>query len=681
MLSYLQRVGRALMVPVATLPAAAILFGIGYWIDPTGTGADNMLAALLIKSGSAITEHMPVLLAIGVAYGLSRDKDGAAALSGFIGYLVVTSLCSAPTVAIIRHIPLNELSQAFSKIDNQFIGILTGIISATIYNRYSTVELPSALSFFSGRRLVPILVSVVMIGVALCLMYLWPILFAGLVNFGQHIQKLGATGAGLYGFFNRLLIPVGLHHALNSVFWFDVAGINDIPNFLGGERSIADGRAIVGLTGRYQAGFFPVMMFGLPGAALAIWRSAYPQHRNRVAGIMLAAAFAAFFTGITEPLEFTFMFVAPQLYFLHAVLTGLSMFIAASLHWIAGFGFSAGLIDLLLSSHNALATHWYMLLLQGLIFFVIYYVLFRFAIVRFNLQTPGREPLSTEQHAEVVVKTASAVVAQSGNDNNEQLLAEHYFQALGGRDNLMQIDACITRLRLKVVDTSQVDKSNLSLMGASGVVILNQHNVQVVVGMRAEKIAGLLKQYHSLQPLQLTPVTDTPFTEPICQAVDSQHQVIAGRHCYPILAPISGQVVALSQVEDSVFASKAAGEGIAVMPDRPEVLAPATGVLVKIFPTHHAFCLETDQGIELLVHLGLDTVQLAGEGFRLLLQEGDRVAAGQPVIQMDLAYLQQHARSLVSPIVVTNSDDCRVIIPQSLQRVEAGETVLYYVMI
>ncbi len=680
MLSYLQRVGRALMVPVATLPAAAILFGIGYWLDPTGTGANNLLAALLIKSGSAITEHMPVLLAIGVAYGLSRDKDGAAALSGFIGYLVVTSLCSASTVAIIRHIPLNQLSDAFSKIDNQFIGILTGMISASIYNRYSTVELPSALSFFSGRRLVPILVSVVMIAVALCLMYLWPLLFSGLVNFGQHIQKLGATGAGLYGFFNRLLIPVGLHHALNSVFWFDVAGINDIPNFLGGEKSLAEGRAVAGITGRYQAGFFPVMMFGLPGAALAIWRCAYPQHRNRVAGIMLAAAFAAFFTGITEPLEFTFMFVAPLLYLLHSVLTGISLFIAASFHWIAGFGFSAGLIDLLLSSRNPLATHWSMLLVQGVCFFIIYYGVFRFAILHFNLQTPGREPVSPSQVTEATLTAEPTPEPLADKGKAEKLLAEQYFQALGGRDNLTQIDACITRLRLKVVDTSLVDKARLSVMGASGVVVINQHNLQVVVGMQAEKIAGLLKRYYPLSPVPHTAVSEKPNTEMPTQIGQGKAQSQSFAHAYPILAPLSGQVIDLSLVEDKVFASKAVGEGIAVLPDCPEVVAPASGVLVKIFPTHHAFCLETDDGVELLVHLGLDTVQLAGNGFQPLLQEGTRVVAGQPVIQMDLAYLQQHARSLVSPIVVANSDDFNIQLLPSLPRVEAGKTIIYYVM-
>lgn len=486
MLSYLQRVGRALMLPVAILPAAAILFGIGYWLDPTGSGHASWIAALLIQSGLAVTDHMPALLALGVAYGLSRDKDGAAALSGFIGYLIVTRLCQPETVAMILQMPIAELSNAFSKIENQFIGILTGIISSMIYNRFSQVELINSLSFFSGRRLVPILVSFVMMLVALILMVVWPIIYASLVRFGNYIQMFGSLGAGIYACLNRLLIPLGLHHALNSVFWFDVAGINDIPNFLGGEHAIASGQATPGITGRYQAGFFPIMMFGLPGAALAIWHCAKPEARAKVAGIMIASAFASFFTGITEPLEFTFMFAAPILYGLHAILTGLSVFIAASMHWIAGFGFSAGLIDLLLSSRNPLAIHWYMLLLQGIVFFIIYYLLFRFTILKFDLKTLGRESPPS------LVKPQK--LAFSKELNATQLPAKAYLRALGGEANLLEVEACITRLRLKVNDAQALDDDQLKSLGVLGVVRVNRQTVQVVVGTQAEQLSLAIKQ-------------------------------------------------------------------------------------------------------------------------------------------------------------------------------------------
>lgn len=482
-LGYLQKVGGALMVPVAALPAAAVLMGVGYWIDPTGWGANSQFAALLIKSGAAIIDHMALLFAVGVAFGLSKDKHGSAALSGLVGYLVVTTLLSPSAVAQLQHIPLNEVPAAFSKIQNQFIGILVGIISGELYNKFYQVELPKALAFFSGKRLVPIVVSFVMIFVSFILLYVWPLIFGGLVAFGESITNLGAIGAGLYGFLNRILIPIGLHHALNSVFWFDVAGINDIPNFLGGAKSLAEGTAVIGKTGMYQAGFFPIMMFGLPAAALAIYRNARPEQKVKVASIMMAAAFASFFTGITEPLEFSFMFVAPALYVVHAVLTGISVFIAASMHWIAGFGFSAGLVDFVLSSRNPLATHWYMLILQGLVFSVIYYVVFSWCIRKFNLKTPGREDVDI---------VAGEDVSLAVDSRHEQAIK--FVEALGGRHNIDRIDACITRLRLTMVDRNKIDEVALKALGSKGNIKLGDNALQVILGPEAELIADAMKK-------------------------------------------------------------------------------------------------------------------------------------------------------------------------------------------
>lgn len=671
MLSYLQRVGRALMVPVATLPAAAILMGIGYWIDPDSWGAGNAFAALLIKSGGAIIENMSVLFAIGVAYGMSKDKDGAAALTGFVGFLVVTTLCSPAAVAMIQKIPVADVPAAFGKISNQFVGILVGVLSAEVYNRFSHVELPKAFSFFSGRRLVPILVSFLMILVAFILMYIWPVIFNGLVSFGEHIQKLGSVGAGVYAFFNRLLIPVGLHHALNSVFWFDVAGINDIPKFLGGAQSLANGTAIPGITGRYQAGFFPIMMFGLPGAALAIYHCARPENRAKVGGIMLAAAFAAFFTGITEPLEFSFMFVAPVLYVIHAVLTGLSVFIAASMHWIAGFGFSAGLVDMVLSSRNPLATHWYMLIPQGLVFFVIYYVVFRFTIKKFNLMTPGRELAVAGD------ETDGYDVNVDTTDNGEsatESLARRYIGAVGGSDNLTAIDACITRLRLNVKDAGQVNEGVAKRLGASGVIRLNKQSVQIIVGTQAESIAMAMKKVLVKGPVAAATASAPAAARDVKpQAVlNSEKRVIA-----TLVAPVSGEIVPLDAVPDEAFASKAVGDGVAIKPSDKRVVAPIAGTVVKIFNTNHAFCLESENGVEIVVHMGLDTVALGGQGFTRLVEEGAQVTAGQPVLEMDLDYLNAHARSMISPVVVSNIEDFAGLTLLTQGQVIAGETPLY----
>ncbi|QNK10010.1 PTS transporter subunit EIIC [Enterobacter sp. JUb54] len=665
-LGYLQKVGRALMVPVATLPAAAILMGVGYWIDPVSWGGDNALAALFIKSGSAIIDNMSVLFAIGVAYGMSKDKDGAAALTGFVGFLVLTTLCSPAAVAMIQKIPADQVPAAFGKISNQFVGILVGIISAELYNRFSGVELPKALSFFSGRRLVPILTSFVMIVVAFILMYVWPVIFDGLVNFGEHIQKLGSAGAGIYAFFNRLLIPVGLHHALNSVFWFDVAGINDIPNFLGGAQSIAAGKAEIGITGRYQAGFFPIMMFGLPGAALAIYHCARPENKAKVLGIMMAGAFAAFFTGITEPLEFSFMFVAPVLYFIHAVLTGISVFIAASMHWIAGFGFSAGLVDMFLSTRNPLATHWYMLIPQGLVFFVIYYVVFRFTITKFNLMTPGRELAVAGSEAD-----GQDVNVSGDKEQDVAGLARQYIAAVGGSDNLTGIDACITRLRLNVKDSALVNEALAKKLGASGVIRLNKTSVQIIVGFVAEKIANAMK---TTGPVAAAAATASA---PAATAAAKPQAVANAKTIEALVSPITGDIVALEQVPDEAFASKAVGDGVAVKPTDKTVVAPAAGTVVKIFNTNHAFCLETENGAEIVVHMGIDTVALEGKGFKRLVEEGAEVKAGQPVLEMDLDFLNANARSMISPVVCSNSDDYSALVILATGKVIAGQTPLY----
>lgn len=661
---YLQKVGRALMVPVATLPAAAILMGIGYWIDPNGWGSASALAALFIQSGSAIISNMGVLFAVGVAYGMSKDKDGAAALTGFVGFLVLTTLCSPTTVAMIQKVPLDQVPAAFANIKNQFIGIMVGVISAEFYNRFSGVELPKALSFFSGRRLVPILTSFAMIIVAFIMMFIWPIVFSGLVGFGEHIQKLGSFGAGIYAFFNRLLIPVGLHHALNSVFWFDVAGINDIPNFLGGAQSIEAGKAVVGITGRYQAGFFPIMMFGLPGAALAIYQCAHPENKANVLGIMMAGAFASFFTGITEPLEFSFMFVAPMLYVIHALLTGIAVFIAASLHWIAGFGFSAGLVDIVLSSRNPLATHWYMLIPMGLVFFVIYYLVFRITIIKFDLITPGRELSVTGSHADGLDINIREIKDQSVSE-----LAQQYIASVGGSENLTDIDACITRLRLGVKDASLINDALAKRLGATGVIRLNQTSVQIIVGCSAEKIANAMKTtgyVEAARAVATTPISAKPLIK--------KHTCIIAE----LVAPVSGEVVMLEQVPDEAFASKMVGDGIAITPTSATVVSPAAGTIVKIFSTNHAFCLETTKGAEIIVHMGLDTVGINGQGFSRLVDEGADVSAGQPILEMDLDFLNANVRSMISPVICSNIEDfIGLELKTQSGEVVAGQTTLY----
>ncbi|CRH19991.1 PTS glucose transporter subunit IIBC [Carnobacterium maltaromaticum] len=479
MMKYFQRIGRSLMLPVAVLPAAAVLMGIGYWIDPSGWGGDSAMAAFLIKAGSSIIDNMAVLFAVGIALGMSKDKDGSAALSGLVAFLVVTTLLSTDSVAMLQGIKPEAVNPAFAKIGNQFIGILSGLIAAEMYNRFSHVQLPQALAFFSGKRLVPIMSAVAMIIASAILFFVWPVIFTALVSFGTAISKLGWVGAGLYGFFNRLLIPTGLHHALNSVFWFDVAGINDIGNFWAGTGT-------KGITGMYQAGFFPVMMFGLPAGAFAMYQAARPEKKKVVASLMIAAGFASFFTGVTEPLEFSFMFVAPALYFVHAVLTGLSLAVAAFFHWTAGFGFSAGLVDFVLSFRLPLANQPYMLILQGLVFAALYYFLFKFLIAKFNLMTPGREEGEGEEDEDMPTEK-TVDVPEGGNKFTP--MATKIYAGLGGDENVTAVDNCTTRLRIQVKDMDKVDQKAIKATGVPGINVVGKNDIQVIVGTEVQFVA------------------------------------------------------------------------------------------------------------------------------------------------------------------------------------------------
>lgn len=476
MMKSLQSLGRSLMLPVAVLPAAAILAGIANWILGLVPGATaNVIGTFLLNAGTAILDNLGILFAVGIAIGLSRDKHGAAALSGLTGFLVVTSLLSVDTVSGLLAIEPEAVDAAFEQNDNVFIGIVTGIVSAQMYNRFSRVKLPDAFAFFSGKRLAPIMSATAMVGVAAILFFVWPVVFGWLVAFGESILNLGSVGAGLYGFFNRLLIPTGLHHALNNVFWFDVAGINDIPNFLSGE-------GIKGVTGQFQAGFFPIMMFGLPGAALAMYHTAKTAQKKEAASLLMAAAFASFLTGVTEPLEFSFMFLAPALYVVHAMLTGISVFIAASFQWISGFSFSAGFVDFTLSLINPLANKPYMLIVQGLVFFVIYYVIFRFLIQMFNIKTPGREDEAAIVEGTDGEKTGASI-------DKTAVMAAKIYEGLGGDDNVTSVDNCTTRLRVEVKDMEQVDEAKIKTTNIPGINIVGKHSIQVIVGTNVQFVA------------------------------------------------------------------------------------------------------------------------------------------------------------------------------------------------
>lgn len=474
MMKYLQRLGKSLMLPVAALPVASILMGIGYWIDPTGWGANSVISAFLLKAGGALIDNMAILFAIGVSVGMSDDNDGTAGLAGLVSWLVITTVLSTGAIAMFKGIDVAEVPAAFNKIQTQFVGILSGLIGAACYNKFKGTKLPDALGFFSGKRSVAIMTALASLVAALVLFFVWPVVYNALVSFGKAIVSTGAIGSGIYAFFNRLLIPFGLHHALNSVFWFDVAGINDLGNFWAGNGTL-------GQTGMYMTGFFPVMMFGLPAGALAMYHTAKDNKKKAVYGLLLAAALSSFFTGVTEPLEFAFMFLAPGLYVVHAALTGVSAVVTTLLPVRAGFNFSAGFVDWILSFKAPMAQNPLWLIPIGLVFAVLYYVAFRFVITKFNLKTPGREDDEDE---------LSENIALTG-DMNE--LAKAYIEALGGKENIVSVDNCVTRLRLGVKDNSIIKEKNLTALGARGVIRPGKGNIQVIVGTNVQFVADAIK--------------------------------------------------------------------------------------------------------------------------------------------------------------------------------------------
>lgn len=490
MMGYLQRLGRSLMLPVAVIPLAALMLGIGYAIDPNGWGGESQIAAFLVAAGGVILDNLGILFAIGVSLGMTKDRDGASAIAGLVAFLTLITLLSPGVVSNLTKTPVEEVNIAFNQANNGnvFFGLIAGVVAAEIYNRFSRTRLPQAFAFFAGRRLVPILTGVTMLGVSLILLFVWPILFGALVSLGEAFTSLGWIGAGLYAFFNRLLIPTGLHHALNAVFWFDLIGINDIGNFWSGTGEL-------GVTGMYQAGFFPVFMFGLPAAGLAMWQQSDSKYKNQVFSLFLAGGVAAFVTGVTEPIEFAFMFIAPALYFVHAVLTALSVAFAAFMHWTAGFGFSAGAIDFLLSQGLPLANHPWMLMVQGVVVGIIYYVVFTVVIKMFDLATPGRkEPLDEQMSvADQSPETTQTSTTSTKELTKEERQAAIIYDALGGRENIENVTNCATRLRLTLKDTDTVDVDKIKGTGVPGVNVVDKQNLQVIVGTNVQAVADSLQ--------------------------------------------------------------------------------------------------------------------------------------------------------------------------------------------
>lgn len=487
-MKYLQKLGKALMLPVACLPICGILMGIGYYLCPSTMqggeveGILQQIGFLLVKAGGALIDNMAILFVIGVGVGLSEDHDGTGGLAALASWLMITSLLSTGVVTTLMPSIAEDqqTTLAFSKIANPFIGILSGIIGSTCYNKFKGTQFPDWLSFFSGKRCVTIIAGVVAIITSVILLFVWPVLFGGLVAIGNGIAGMGAIGAGIYAFLNRLLIPTGLHHALNNVFWFDTIGLGDLSHFWAGETS-AD---VTWSLGMYMSGFFPCMMFGIPGAALAMVQTAKSTKKKVAIGLVASAALSAFVCGVTEPFEFGFMFLAPGLYVVYALLYGIFTTVTTILGFRAGFSFSAGATDLFFSASLPAAQKTWMILPLGIAAFLVFYVVFRFAIVKFDLKTPGRED-DDDLEAE-----KSAVLA----NNNYTEVASVILEGLGGKENVKSLENCITRLRLEIKDQSVVDEKKIKSAGVAGVIRPGKNSIQVIVGTKVQFVADEMKK-------------------------------------------------------------------------------------------------------------------------------------------------------------------------------------------
>ena len=488
MMKFLQKLGKALMLPVAALPICGILMGIGYALAPAAMGAQGATTGfaytagfILIKAGGALIDNMAWLFAVGAAVGLADDHDGTSALAGLVSYLVITQLLSVGVVSALPFMNLTEGTStyiAFQKTaGNAFIGILAAIIGSTCYNKFKNIRMPDWLAFFSGKRFVSIVTGLVSIIVSVILLFVWPIIFNALVALGDAIVSMGGFGAGLYAFFNRLLIPTGLHHALNNVFWFDTIGLGDLTNFWNGLTSADVGWSL----GMYMSGFFPCMMFGIAGAAVAMVRAA--KNKKAAIGLVTSAAICAFVCGVTEPFEFGFMFLCFPLYVVYAALYGIFTVITYYTGFRAGFMFSAGATDLVFSASLPAAQNTWMIIPLGIAAFVVFYLVFYFAITKFNLTTPGREEEDTEAEKTLTL-----------SNNNYTEVARIILEGLGGKDNVTSVDNCITRLRLEIKDYTLVDEAKIKSAGVAGVIRPGKNAVQVIVGTQVQAVADEFKK-------------------------------------------------------------------------------------------------------------------------------------------------------------------------------------------
>ena len=685
----LQRVGRSFMLPIALLPVAGLLLGIG-----SSFTNETMLAAyglnsvihpgtliytildVMSQTGNAVFNNLALLFAMGVAIGMARKEKEVAALSGAVAYIIMNTAIQAMINAAggVEAMPANSTTTMLGITTLQmgvFGGIVVGLGVAALHNKFYKIELPQVLAFFGGTRFVPIASSIVYLVVGIAMFYIWPVVQNGIATLGALVLASGYAGTFIYGLLERALIPFGLHHVFYMPFWQTAVGgtaiidgvtVTGAQNIFFAELASKTTTVFSVSATRFMAGKFPFMMFGLPGAALAMYQCAKPEKKKAAGGLLLSAALTAFLTGITEPLEFTFIFVALPMYAVHCVLAGLSFMLMHILNVGMGMTFSGGFIDLVLfgvMQGNA-KTHWVWVVVVGAVYFVLYYIIFRFMISKFDYKTPGRddaEEVKLYTRADVNARNAASGSVPAGNDPVSALIVE----GLGGAANLADVDCCATRLRCTVNDATLVKQDVLKASGASGV-ICKGNGVQVVYGPKVAVIKAKLEDYLESAPKNPV-VAPSPATAPAAKDT-------------VLSACLNGTVVPLADVKDEAFASGVLGDGIAIEPSDGELVAPADGEISSTFETHHAVGMTTADGAELLMHIGIDTVKLGGKHFTYLVNEGDKVKKGQPLIRFELEAIKAEGYPVTTPVIVCNTDDYAAVEAKASGTVKQGDALL-----
>ncbi|MHB8073286.1 glucose-specific PTS transporter subunit IIBC [Desulfosporosinus fructosivorans] len=646
----LQQIGRALMTPVAVLPAAGLLLRFG---------SPDLLNMPVIKSaGGVIFENLPLVFAVGVAIGLAGG-EGVAGLAAVIGYLILTKTLDNMGESFQLALPYQGATHFIDM--GVFGGIIIGLVAALLYKRFYNIKLHPVLGFFAGKRFVPIITAVAAVILGVVFAYVWPPIQQGIDAASNWVMN-AASGPFFFGFIQRLLIPFGLHHIFQTPFYFTMGSFMDpttgqvvhgeMARYFAGDKT----------AGRFMVGLFPYMIFGLPAAALAMIHEARADRRKAISGLLISAALTSMLTGITEPIEFVFLFLAPPLFLVHALLAGFSFTVMDLLQVKHGYTFSGGGIDYVLN--YGLSTNGWMVVPFGLLLGVIYYFIFRFAIRKWNLKTPGRE---SDSELEEIQTNAQSVSAGSK--------AANILKAFGGKDNLTALDACITRLRITVKDPGLVNIAELKNLGASGVLEVGE-NFQAIFGTQSDSLKEEMKEIirtggagdkedAKISGASLLPNPQKPEPVPPKPTMDK---------AISIYAPLAGEIIDLAEVPDPVFAEKMMGDGFGIKPSDGLVLSPVKGKVHNTFPTKHALGLVSEDGLEILIHVGLDTVNLKGQGFEMLVTEGDLVSVGTPLLKVDLPYIEANAKSSITPIVFTNLEGRTLEIKKGLA--EAGKTLV-----